>query len=295
MRASEDKAARAAAAGRGHEFWTAARRLGGELHLEYTFAEFVLRTLALEPEAGPYEPRGLDLSYEQLQHWDDVVGVLSVNDQLTAGGVPEGWQYIVSVGMRFFDSGYRARDGRLPLPAADDPFRGRHSVGVLGVSDEGELAFANSWGRKWGDDGIGYISRLYFEEHVDSVLVTRLAWLGPSGEMDRDMARRAWTAGRPGRALPRDFVESWSTGNRRQAKEVTIDGETFDLLKRVSFSAARTWPRSTWSACGARAARTWLGCTSATLASFPSASSTSSTSTPTSAGVGSGAHSHRGY
>jgi hypothetical protein len=128
------------------DLWRIGRDLSGEPDLEWSFRLFVCRGLALSDSIGPEEPRGDDLSYEPLSRWDDVVAVLRLNQVLRAAGVPPDDGGILTAGMEFFDSGYRARDGHLPLPVAGVRFRGRHSVAVIDVTPSGELLFPNSWG-----------------------------------------------------------------------------------------------------------------------------------------------------
>jgi hypothetical protein len=67
--------------------------------------------------------QGLDLYYEHLSSWAELMTVLSINRLLTNGGVSPDWGYEITVGMEMFESGYRAPRGRLPLPDATSPYR----------------------------------------------------------------------------------------------------------------------------------------------------------------------------
>lgn len=215
--------------------WAAARGLDPTGYLEWTFPLFLHRALALQQEHGPETPRGLDIVYEPLATWDDVFFVLRLRDALlnaenAALSVPE-----VSLGLEVFDGVFRAPQGRLALPARDEPFRGRHAVGFLDIWSDDELRFLNSWG-SWGDDGAGYISRSYFEHHVDAAWVTRASWFGPSPAMETELRATAWRAGRPGRVEFGDVLKHWKTGNRPFGKEVRLRGVDYSVKCRSTYS-----------------------------------------------------------
>jgi GNAT superfamily N-acetyltransferase len=218
--------------------WNAARALGDEPGLEWTFPLFTLRSLALEVEVGPEEPHGMDLYYEDLSTWQEALGVFAINRVLADGGLPPQWLYGMMIGMEMFESGYHAPHGRLPLPGEGDSYRGRHLVAVLD-STQDELVFANSWGPEWGDKGLGYISHGYFEFHVDSVFVTRPAWNGPSPRMDDALKRLSWIRGHGG--SPRsveDMVEAWTTPNTLSAKTIDRGRQHYQVIMRRTFSAS---------------------------------------------------------
>jgi GNAT superfamily N-acetyltransferase len=224
------------------QLWLMARLLGGEPELEWTFVLFAFRSLALEVETGPESPHGLDLYYDSLRSWQELVDVLTINRTLTNGGVPPQWVYAITVGMEMFESGYRAPRGRLPWPDVHDTYRGRHSVVALDVTERDELVFANSWGTKWGDAGYGYISRAYFEAHVDSVFVTRPAWVGPSPQMDEALRHRSWVEGRGGTPSPQDVIKTWTTPGRRSVKTIHFRGQEYQVTMRRTFSARSESP-----------------------------------------------------
>ena len=71
----------------------------------------------------------------------------------------------------WYSNSYLAPLGRIGLPAAADRLLGRHAVLVVGIDDESEagvcsLAFKNSWGTKWGDNGFGSFSAEYFQRYA---------------------------------------------------------------------------------------------------------------------------------
>lgn len=216
--------------------WRAARSLDPTGRLEWTFPSFLYRALALQPDAGPEQIRGLDLVYEQLETWDDIATVLLIRDALLDVGERENWVPHVSLGVQLFDGAYRAAAGRLPLPEDDEPFRGRHFVGYLDLDGPEQLRFLNSWG-DWGDDGAGYISRAYFERYVDAVWLTRPSFLGPSPAMETQLREQSWRAGRPGLPTVNEIVSTWSASpNRIFAKEVDIGGTTYDVRGRSTYA-----------------------------------------------------------
>jgi GNAT superfamily N-acetyltransferase len=222
--------------------WLAARALSGEAGLEWTFPLFLLRAFALEAESGPDRMQGLDLYYEHLSSWPELMAVLDINQLLTNDGVSPDWGYQIIVGVEIFESGYRAPRGRLPLPNATSPYRGRHSVTVLDRTEDEELIFANSWGNDWGDNGYGYISRAYFEAHVDSILVSRPAWVGWSPKMDEALRHHRWTEGHAGIPSPRDVADTWFTPNRRASKSIPVHDAQHQANVRRTFSARVDMP-----------------------------------------------------
>jgi GNAT superfamily N-acetyltransferase len=220
-----------------HQAYLAAHALGGEPDLDWTFALFLDRAKALTPEAGPHSHRGLDHSYEPLRSWNEVVHVLTLSHILLEAGVEGAQAYSVVAGIEFFESGYRVADGRLPLPAPGDPFRGRHSAVLAGVLPTGELVFSNSWGASWGEDGFGYISRAYFEGHVDAVWATRPSWLGWSPAMDGKLTVQGWRADAADQPSISNLVDAWMTVNTGQRWERIINGDPYEIKRRRVYAA----------------------------------------------------------
>lgn len=182
--------------------WHRARALGDDPEGQWTFPLLANRAMASEPD-------GLTRAYEHLRTWDEVAGVLMLAWDLVEHGLPQEYGYHVNLGLELFDGVYYAPAGNLQLPRRHEAFRGRHSVGAFAVDGE-RLLFQNSWGRRWGDEGIGYISRAYFESHVDLVLVSRNSIYGPSPAMASELVRRRWRSGDlTAEPSARDLVEAW--------------------------------------------------------------------------------------
>jgi len=220
--------------------YLAARRLSRE-NREWSFVLFAHRAIALG-EVQVERLNGLDLCYEPLSTWDEVVTVLNLRRALLDADIPPEMTMEVTVGMEVFDSIFRASAGRLPLPSSGEPFRGRHSVAVEAVSDRAELVFPNSWGSSWGDDGTGYLPRAYFERHVDSVWVSRPAWVGWSPAVDAELKRLGWLRGRPQRPTLSDITDAWVTPNLEQVKQTEIAGAEHSVHRRAAFSTREDAP-----------------------------------------------------
>jgi GNAT superfamily N-acetyltransferase len=182
-----------------NELWIRAKTIDGYPENEWTFTVFVKRVQTL---AG-FHPF---LFYEDARSWEETLEVVRYMHILKAGGVKDGLCPGISLGMRFYDSGFAAVEGRLPSPTPSDPLRGRHNVMVTGALmkpggdevDDTLLIFRNSWGPDWGDRGYGYISREFFEKAVESVVV---AWPGELGFSPTNHdALEALNSSRPGYA-----------------------------------------------------------------------------------------------
>ncbi len=223
---------RASTEAEAHRLHEIALELGGRPGGEWTFPVFVFRGVAAEDPV-------LSFFYEPLRTWEETLFALRIRAALEEDGVGEELPLSVILGFEVFDSAFLALGGRLTLPGPDDPFRGRHSVAAERVVDAETVAFGNSWGGHWGDGGIGYMSREYFEAHVDSVFVTRPSYAGLSPAMDQDLYERAWRAGRPGRTAIEDWQEAWRSPNPRLTGSVDVRGRRHERWRRsvLSFTA----------------------------------------------------------
>jgi len=148
----------------------------------------------------------------------------------------------VGLGLELFDSAYQAPRGLLALPGPGEPFRGRHWTWTVAVHDERTLVFMNTWGRGWGDDGRGHISRTYFDHHVDSVLLHRPAFTGAAPAMVDALRANHWRAGRPHDFDPREWAKAWQEPNPRLMGSVQVEGQAYERFRRTVWSAAAGQP-----------------------------------------------------
>jgi len=218
------------------DLYLAARNLSDDREGSWSFSLFPQRLLA-------QSQNGLDFAYEHLERWDEVRAALLLKERLEASGFAWPMGYGMSLGFEVFDRMLRSRSGDLSPPLDGEPFRGRHAVAALAFDESTErIVFPNSWGGRWGDHGIGYIGRLFFEAHVDDVILRRPAWLGPSPAMDREARRRAWQAGTAGAVNYEVWEASWATPNSIKTKEVSISEVPHQLRRRMLYSFANGQP-----------------------------------------------------
>lgn len=212
------------------ELWLQARALGGNPQGEWTYPLLFWRARVSHPD-------GLDFCYEDLTTWEQLSALVDFTTSMSQQGISPHQVYSVTLGLDVYDEMYYAPEGRLTLPAPEEPYRGRHVVQLVGMENDDTLVFMNSWGgTRWGDDGYGYISRAYFENHVDLVLAIRPAAFGSSLALDGELKRRSWAQGRPGTVLLDDIRAAWFTQNRPFGKSVVLQGEPHDLIGRRLFT-----------------------------------------------------------
>jgi GNAT superfamily N-acetyltransferase len=180
--------------------WRLGRDWGGYPDLEWTPAIFPDRVQALTGHLSL-------LFYEQLSSFDTARFLIRIETLMRARREPS--HPSVSLGFGYFDGAYRVPDGRVRLPADGEPFRGRHYVAAVDSDDQDEIAFVNTWGQRWGNNGYGAISREYFEAHVDAVLTRWSAVAGMSPDM-LECLERAETQKLP---QPDQFPHCWPTPN----------------------------------------------------------------------------------
>ena len=177
-----------------HFIWLAARRLGGYPELEWTFSINLLRLIKY------YElPRGGQMVYEPLEHFDGAKEATELNGLLQAGKADPWLRVSVQIGMNTFESVFSAPGGKLDRPAPEEEFVGRHSVVTEYGGGAHDLMFWNSWG-DWGSAGRGSLDRAYFDTHVDECWVWRSGEVGPPGALaavrrarELETAVSAWT------------------------------------------------------------------------------------------------------
>lgn len=206
-----------------NDLWAWAKQIDGYPDTEWTFPVFLARIAVLD-RLLPQQ------FYEYGSEYDQVLSLLVRADRLLERGVPEPATDTVTLGVQWFDSGFRPRDGWLGLPGPEEPFRGRHSVRLVGWADEGAtLVFQNSWG-DWGDRGVGYMPREYFEAHVEDVFVQRLASVGPSPHMNRALPRPA------DQLTAEEEATAWMTRNPETETEVLVRDIRHTLARFVTYS-----------------------------------------------------------
>jgi hypothetical protein len=96
------------------------------------------------------------------------------------------------------------KSGRFPLPSASDPSDGDHFVLAVGYDDEtGLVEVENSWGKRFGKRGFGYLEYAFFgpdEDHLiaDPKVPAGDAWTlrSQADDVSADPTRR----GRPKKA-----------------------------------------------------------------------------------------------
>jgi GNAT superfamily N-acetyltransferase len=106
---------------------------------------------------------------------------------------------------------------------------GGHSVAGAGWDySNGGVLFANSWGRRWGDDGHGEISVEYFDRYVFDIWLSRNARYGWTTEKSRRYKEPL---------SQRDLVSLWMTEAPRWKHDFNHNGKRHTLVFYESLSA----------------------------------------------------------
>jgi GNAT superfamily N-acetyltransferase len=154
--------------------------------------------------------------YEPIRNFTEFLEVDYQNRLLLDGGAPEWAQANVGIGFRAFRSIFHAPQGLLELPAIDEDEVGEHSVAVLGYDKARDsVVFPNSWGETWGDRGLGYMPREYFERYATDVWLVRNARVGPHPEkFEQFLASKD----------AKEFARIWMIENTRWRRRFRSDG-----------------------------------------------------------------------
>ena len=93
-------------------------------------------------------------AYQRLNTLDDVLGCL-------ADGFAFMFGFSVYSSMMTDKVG---KTGQIPMPKKTDSLEGGHAIVGVGYTEKERLIIRNSWGRKWGDDGYGYLPFGYIKD-----------------------------------------------------------------------------------------------------------------------------------
>lgn len=211
-------------ASEGHDTWRLSRLWGGYPELEWTFGIFGERARAFGGQIPAY-------FYEDVTDFDTARWLVRMGSILLHRREPS--YPSLGLGFEYFDSAYRSVDGHLVCDGS--PFRGRHSVAAVDHTDMEEIKFINSWDPpRWGDGGFGYISREYFERHVDVVQTRWSACGGPSPVLMRCMER----AERLNFPVKERLLKCWPKRNVFWTQEVATVDRSFTMLNWHVYSLA---------------------------------------------------------
>jgi C1A family cysteine protease len=114
-------------------------------------------------------------AYQRLRSLNDIKKILGLNKQEA------------TLSFDIFQGIYDAPKGYVPLPEANEKSVGVHCVRIIGYDDVQQvLIFANSWGKKWGKKGIGYIPYSYLGKYTIECWATMLKrhWEKLSQDLD---------------------------------------------------------------------------------------------------------------
>jgi hypothetical protein len=79
--------------------------------------------------------------------------------------------------VRVFENAYYVdSSGMVALPNSGDAILGLHAVVFLDIekkSSRSQVVFANSWGQRWGDAGLGRFATEYFDKYCQQLWIVR--------------------------------------------------------------------------------------------------------------------------
>jgi GNAT superfamily N-acetyltransferase len=99
----------------------------------------------------------------------------------------------VLISLDITDKWATAPNGRIPPSSPSDVTIGSHAVVLVGYDDRSsEFMFQNSWGKKWGDQGYGYIPYEVFEATWWEGWLSDLAGNEIPSELQFGVVERTW-------------------------------------------------------------------------------------------------------
>lgn len=119
--------------------------------------------------------------YESIGDVDELVRQIKFSVQLQQIGFPRWMADSYLLVFEVFKSAHHASGGVLTMPNAGEASLGLHCVLWTGYLNNGsELTFLNSWGKGWGEQGFGSVSRDYLLRYFHEAFVIRRAKWGPT-------------------------------------------------------------------------------------------------------------------
>lgn len=180
-----------------NDLWPLVKQIDG-LGGEWTFPIFMWRAMNF------HIARTSILFYEPIADFERLsLEALLMQRQFTAM-VPDAARGFLSIIVKVFPSIFDVQDGVLVLPEDGEPCIGQHTLTVLGLHDNDTLVFRNSWSG-WKKDGIGYLSRDYFDRYGQEGSTARLWNRGPNA-VTADALLRTTDSG--------EFRRLWRSGHR---------------------------------------------------------------------------------
>jgi GNAT superfamily N-acetyltransferase len=156
---------------------------------------------------------------------------------------------VAGIALNVFPSIYSVMDGVLSLPDADESTIGQHFMNAVGLKDRDTVIVQSSWSG-WSPDGLGYISKDYFERYATEAWISRRWDYGPDAgtaeallaTSDGDEFVRLWRRGRrygtstsiaPNNDVRARWYLCWSLQYQRPAEILVVE-----LRRRIRVGVA---------------------------------------------------------
>ncbi len=117
-----------------------------------------------------------------------------------------------AISIDIFQSFIDAPNGKIPFPKIEERKLGVHSIALVGYNKQ-EFIFANSWGKKWGNAGFGYLPFYYVNKFLIEAWVVNVGF--PKITKYNFWRLKAW----------KNFIE------RRKEKKILEKSEFLDKRK----------------------------------------------------------------